>query len=334
MTNSDPIDPDLEQDLDDDPAVDAIALRRPSAPVTLSQLATLKTGEAIEIITSRGQILTTARFEAIRLTAETDYVLFKTPDGRIYAYLQDSGCRRVAPLFGIESFDIGTPEKIMGAAPNEFHYVIRGSGRCKLTGEVLEQIEGGRSSTEDFCRGKTGVDLELAVRKASRANLEGSLVRKLAGLGSIPAEDLERAGKKLDRCSKGRGFGTRDERVGADRLDPTNVPPPTCGVCGAVAVFRPGRDGRGAFYGCPNYTKHPDRKWTIDAEKWKAQAVPTAPAAPTPFFPAREPDTLGKVPAPKPPNGKPAAARPCEICGLPPEAHATADHDYDGGGPQ
>jgi hypothetical protein len=311
MANADPVrDEDLE-----DPQADAIALRHPAIPVTLSHLSTLKVGEAIEIIQARAQIIKTAYHESIALAPEAHFTLYRTPDGIVTAYLEDAGCQLGAKkIFGITSFDVGTPEKVMGDLPGEFHILITGSGRSSLTGETIERIEGGRSSTEDFCRGLTGVALELKVRKAARANLEGNITRRLAGLNRIPVEALQRAGKDPAKCAKGRGFGSRDERLGATRAGVPEVPAPICAVCKTPGVFRPGRDGRGGFYGCPNYTKHPDRKWTVDADRWVAEQA-------------------AKQPAPAPTNGA-ARTGPCEICGVPQADHANADHDFDGGGPQ
>jgi hypothetical protein len=48
-------------------------------------------------------------------------------------------------------------------------------------------------------------------------------------------------------------------------------------------VYRPGKDGRGAFYGCPNYEKHKDKKFIVNADAWvaeqQAKAAKPAPVA-------------------------------------------------------
>src|SRR5262249_21362077 len=183
----------------DDPVVDtpstALELRRPDTPLTLSDLAALK-GEAVEIIEARIQVLETLRKAAIRATSPPDWLLFKSPEeqgGQIVGYLQDCGADRVRDLYGIEIFNVSKPEKVVGNDPAIFHYLITGSGRCKLTRQVLEEVEGGRSSTDDFCQGKSGLDLELAVRKAARANLDGNITRELAGMKSVPTEAIAAA---------------------------------------------------------------------------------------------------------------------------------------------
>jgi hypothetical protein len=279
-------------DATDEPTVithpdDALAMRRPDIPVTLGELAARK-GEAIEIIEARVTILETLRRAAIRATSPADWLLFKAPDeqgGQIVGYLQDCGADRVRDLYGIEVFDVSTPEKVVATDPKIFHYLITGSGRCKLTRQVLESVEGGRSSTDDFCRDKTGLDLELAVRKAARANLDGNITRELAGMKSVPVDDLKLAwdgtSKRIEDCRRGRGFGTRDERVGANSEKAPDVEPPVCPHCNTKGAYRPAKGNRGAFFGCPNYGRHSDKRWIVDAAAWisEQQAKTRAPEA-------------------------------------------------------
>jgi hypothetical protein len=288
------------------PPLSALQLRRPDTPVTLSELAALK-GEALEIIAARVQILETLRKASLRATQPEDWVLFKAPEeggGQIVGYLQDAGADRVRDLWGISVYGISKPEKVATNDPKVFHYVISGSGRCGITRQVLEEVEGGRSSTDDFCRGKDGAELELAVRKAARANLDGNITRELASLKSVPLDEIKQAwegtGKTIDRCRRGRGFGTRDERVGGASAKAPDVEPPVCAVCGTKGVFRPGKDGRPSFYGCPQYKTHENRKWTVDADKWVAQQQMKAAGAATATQPTAQPASVpaGKVEPP------------------------------------
>lgn len=290
---------------DDDVAdvpVDALTLRRPGTPTTVTELAA-RGAAATEILEARVLIISTLRIASIRATYPEDWLLFKAPEeqgGQIVGYLQDAGCDRVRDLWGIEIFNISTPEKITGSIPNVFHYLISGSGRCKLTQQTVETIEGGRSSTDDFCRGKEGAELELLVRKAARANLDGNLTRELAGMKSVPVDELKAAWtgtpKKIEQCRRGRGFGTHDERVGgwSDKAPP--VEPPVCPHCKTKGVYRPAKGTRAAFYGCPNYEKHGDKKFFVDAKEWaekqqQTAAAASAPATPPPAATAPEPKT-------------------------------------------
>jgi len=278
--------PDIE--IDDAPPPSALALRRPDIPVTLSELAALK-GEAVEIIEARVQVLETLRKASIRATSPEDWLLFKSPEeqgGQVVGYLQDCGADRVRDLYGIEIFEVSKPEKIVGNDPTVFHYVISASGRCKLTRQIVEQMEGGRSSTDDFCKGKSGAELELLVRKAARANLDGNITRELAGMKSVPVDDLEAAWtgtkKLVAHCRRGRGFGTRDERVGGRSEKAPDIDPPICPHCKTPGVYRPAKGDRAAFYGCANYDKHKDKKFIVDAARWAAEkkAAPASASAP------------------------------------------------------
>ena len=238
---------------------------------------------ATEIILRKRKIVAEMlRTFSLQMLSPADVVLFKARDedgGLVVAYIQECGCQRYAPLWGVRSYNISRPEKIAGDEPGEFYYVITGDGECSITGQRVEGIEGGRSSLDDFCRGKRGAELEMLVRKAARANFESNLTRRLTGTQSVPVEELERAWKgthkKISDCRLGRGFGTRAERVGAPAPAP-DVPAPSCGVCGKPGRYYPATRTRGAFYGCPDYAKHPSQKWSQDAEKWIA-AHPPAP---------------------------------------------------------
>jgi hypothetical protein len=262
-------------------------LRRPDVPVSLSDLAALK-GEAIEIIEARVQILKTVRLAALRMTLPEDWVLFKAPDehgGQIVGYLQDCGADRVRDIFGIRVFDVTQMEKIVAADGTHFMYLVSGSGLSSLTRQTVSGIEGGRSSTDDFCKDKTGAALELLVRKAARANLDGNVTRELAGLKSVPIEEITEAwvgtSKKIDRCRRGRGFGTASERLGANSEKAPDVAPPVCPHCKAIGKYRPAKGTRSAFYGCPKYDTHPQQKWIVDAAQWIAEQAKTAPPAPS-----------------------------------------------------
>ena len=281
----DVMEPDVLEPDDPEAGVPSrLSLRRPDVPVSLSDLAALK-GEAIEIIEARVQILKTVRLAALRMTLPEDWVLFKAPDehgGQVVGYLQDCGADRVRDIFGIRVFDISPMEKLVAADGTHFMYLVSGSGLSSLTRQTVSGIEGGRSSTDDFCKDKTGAALELLVRKAARANLDGNVTRELAGLKSVPIEEITEAwvgtSKKIDRCRRGRGFGTASERLGANSEKAPDVAPPVCPHCNTPGKYRAAKGNRTAFYGCPNYEKHPQQKWIVDAAKWVAEQTKHAPA--------------------------------------------------------
>src|SRR5262245_24520021 len=82
----------VDEPLESEPVSDdrALALRSPSVPVTLNELAALRTEGALAVLEARTNVLEAARRKSIRLTHPEDWVLFKSPDDRITAYLQDA----------------------------------------------------------------------------------------------------------------------------------------------------------------------------------------------------------------------------------------------------
>lgn len=266
----------------------ALQLRHPGVPITLEQLAALR-GDAHDIVDARVTILETARRRAIRMTSPPDWILFKAPDGAVTGYLQDVGCDRIRDVLGIEVFSVSDHERLTSADGASFVYIVRGNGRSLMTGRTVERMEGGRASTDEFCKGKTGAELDLAVRKAARANLDGGIVRRMAGLRSLPEAELiaawEGTAKKVSDCHKGRGFGTFAERQGGAQDGAPDIPPPKCPICRPPVDCRWKMGTRGAYYFCPQFSKHPagsDRVF-IDAAKHERDYAAAA-AGPAPTF--------------------------------------------------
>ncbi|MCK5318249.1 MAG: hypothetical protein KAJ55_10055 [Anaerolineales bacterium] len=237
-----------------------LPMEHPGREVGLAELAARK-GEGLAIIEARAKILETLRKAAIRATSPEDWLLFRDKVGAVIGYLQDCGCDRVRDLYGIEVQNVGRPEKVSGEDGGSFTYLIMGGGYCGITHQTVEAIEGGRSSTDDFVRDKQGVELELAVRKAARANLDGNITRELAGLKSVPLGELNEAWKDSNKtsadCRLGRGFGSGAERQGADVQTGAGVPQsqaPKCPKCGGPMKFVRAKEGKyEAFWSCAKY---------------------------------------------------------------------------------
>ena len=125
--------------------------------------------------------------------------------------------------------------------------------------------------------------------------MNGSITRELAGLCAIPVDELIDAWKgttkSIEHCARGRGFGSRDERLGARSEKAPDVDPPVCPHCKTKGVYRQAKGTRAAFYGCPNYEQHRDKKFIVDAAKWASDA---AKRDAKPEAPAPEPPPAGK----------------------------------------
>ena len=283
-----------------------LAVRHPAVPITIEDLAALR-GAAMDIIDTRATVLDTLRARSIRATYPTDWVLYKAPEeqgGQVVGYLQQCGAQRLLDVWGISVYDVSEPQLMPGTEQGAFSYRMTGSGRSNITGQVVEKVEGSRHSLDDVVRGKSGPALDDAVRKNTRANLDGNIARRLSGLNSVPADELQRVWatctppRSLDFCRLGRGFGSRSERLGGTAEKAPDVPPPVCPHCGTTGAYRPAKDGRSAFYGCPKYASHKDKKWIVDADAWQRQKSVELASA-------------------------------CAVCGKAKDKHADADHEWE-----
>lgn len=253
----------------------------PRVPVSLEQLAALAGG--LQVIEQRATILHTGRVKSMRETEPEDWTGYMRRDGRVVCYLSDAGCERARAIWGINIHDVSPAERVAAPDGQAFAILVRGHATSSLTKETVENMLGARSSDEDFCRDKTGVQLLVAVEKAARANLDGNCCRELMGLKNVPLETLiaawEGTGKNADYITKGRGFGTQDERLGGTKPGAPKVDPPCCTVCKDDAgnplplLYRPGKGENKAFYGCRNWDKHRQVKVTVDAAAWEKQAL-------------------------------------------------------------
>lgn len=304
---------DLKKAAEDDQPKQQL-VRHPGVEVSLSELAAMQ-GAGLEVIKARATILETLRKAAIRATSPEDWLLFKDKKGLIIGYLQDCGCDRVRDLYGIEIMNVQRPEKVPGPDGDSFTYLIQGDGYCGITHQTVESIEGGRSSTDDFLLGKQGVELELACRKAARANLDGNITRELAGLKSVPIQELEEAWKDTNKrsgnCRLGRGFGSGGERQGADVTVAEGVKQsdaPKCPKCGDMMKFVKAKEGKyEAFWSCVRYQSgdcdgtvkfvaagKPDKTAPETASHTKPDPRSDAPATPEQEPPGLYPKEDGK----------------------------------------
>ena len=251
---------------------------RPYTPVTVDELSVDTRGK--EIALARAEVMTVIRKAAIKLTAPQDWLLFRA-ENRVTAFLQDAGCQRVRDLFGIEITPTSEPIKIE-AEDGTYAYSITGRGKCHVTSQQILGIEGLRYSTDDFLVGLTPIMKEMRVRQAARANLDGNITRQLAGLKVVAAEDLTEAWagtkKTLELCARGKGYGSKAERMGAQTQQSSDTPAgsePICELCGSRMKFiqagtsKSSGKSYSAFWSCPNGGEGKQHvRSTIPHEEW------------------------------------------------------------------
>lgn len=241
----------------------ALETTRPALPVTVEELANLPEGVGLEKIQNRIKIVDALRRASIALTFPQDWLLFRTPDGAVTAFCQDSGCKRFWQIWGIEIQPTGEAERITDEKTEDFAYKVTGNGLCRATGLFVEGIEGVRYSTEDFCKDLPDLKKEVRVKQAAIANRDGNIIRALAGMKSVSLELLEQvwagSGKTVDKCSRGKGFGSKHDRAGVGTQS-TSAPAaeaPVCAGCNVTMSFIPAgeRDGQRweAYYKCKEF---------------------------------------------------------------------------------
>jgi hypothetical protein len=247
---------------------------------TVTQLAT-RGSEGKAIIKAREEIVDAAVKASIRLTHPSDWVLFRDKSGRITGFLQDSGCKRIDRIWGIQVTP-KTLEKVESGG--DYAYIRGGDAYCKLTDTWIHDVEGMRCSTERFVEQVTEPLLkDIRVRQAARANLDGNCIRRLSGLQNIPAEFLDEVwrgtGKVSAHCSQGKGFGTQQERQGTNVRSETtpNIQPPICESCNAeLQYLAAGSNSSGkwdAYWKCREYKWDPKARQgnghsRIAADEW------------------------------------------------------------------
>jgi hypothetical protein len=244
----------------------------------VDEVAALGRDEAEKVIAARDQIITSLRRASIKQTRPSDWVLNKDRDGRVRAFLEDAGCQRLMPLWGIVVRNVTIPKRDNSEDGKEFAYTVIGDGYCTLTRQTVEAMEGTRYSTERYAQEKAeGIQREVAVKKAARANLEGRIVRNLAGLNNVPLDDLIQITGDRDfekKATHGHGYGSSSERRGAEADDHGIAPAdiPTCDACAGLPkpvasrmVFKKemGKAKKPGWY-CPNWKAHEKTTFIID----------------------------------------------------------------------
>lgn len=273
-----------EPDVVTDQAAEELDIRRPDVPITVEELSALGLEASKKIIAAREQIIETLRAASIRQTHPSDWVLNKDRDGRVVAYLEDKGCQRLMDLWGIEVQRVTEPQKTNAEDGKSFAYTVVGDGYCKVTRRTVDNVEGTRYSTEMYAQEKPeGIQRDVAVRKAARANLEGRIVRNLAGLNGVPLEELVQVSGDKDferKATRGHGYGTAGERRGVESdhgLAPADFP-----KCDACLDLKPPKTTTMVYkkemgpkkepgWFCPNWKAHESMKSYVNHAQYVEQ---------------------------------------------------------------
>jgi hypothetical protein len=270
------------QEIEPEVIQEETSLVKPSIPVTVDQLAALEDEAGLLVVERRHKIVDTLRRASISLTNPQDWLLFRA-DNRVTAFLQDSGCQRIMPLWGIEITPKGgfVETRVNDDPAGDYAITCYADAYCNVTNQMMKDIEGTRYSDEDFVNGYhplPPIKKKIRIQQAAVANRNGNAVRKLTGLSNVAIELIQEvwkgSGKSIDLCAHGKGFGSKQERAGAQVQEAAHVPAgkePKCETCGAVMKFWPAGISKTsnkpypAFWSCSSK----DHKYSIKDEEYQ-----------------------------------------------------------------
>lgn len=167
----------------------------------------LDSQKAIARISSIAQVIDGCVKVSIQRTNPQDWVRnsrFDRASGKRLEsfYLQASGAQKIRPIWGIYYRDRHVTKEVN--PDGTYSFIVTGSIGSKvldqLYGEVVIEIDGGRSSNDAFFTGRDGMREpdSMDVRKASLANWEARAVTALLGLKNLTAADLTRNNIKVE----------------------------------------------------------------------------------------------------------------------------------------
>lgn len=151
----------------------------------------LDSQKAIARISAIGNVIEGCAKVSIQRTNPKDWVRM----GESF-YLQATGAQKIRPIWGIYYRDRQVTKE--SNPDGSYAYIVTGKVGSKvldqLYGEVVVEIDGGRSSSDAFfTKGNREPD-PMDIRKAALANWEARAVTALLGLKNMDAEDLRKNG--------------------------------------------------------------------------------------------------------------------------------------------
>ena len=159
----------------------------------------LDSQKAIARISAIAHVIDGCAKVSIQRTNPKDWVKM----GESY-YLQASGAQKIRPVWGIYYRD---REVTRETNPDDsYSYIVTGKVGSKvldqLYGEVVIEIDGGRSSSDAFFTKGGRTPDPMDIRKAALANWEARAITALLGLKNMSAADLKKNGVNLDSVAK------------------------------------------------------------------------------------------------------------------------------------
>ncbi len=156
----------------------------------------LDSRKAIERISAIAQVLDGCSKVSIQRTNPRDWVRMRTKDGKESFYLQASGAQKIRAIWGIYFRDRQVTRETN--PDGSYAYIVTGTVGSKvldqLYGEVVIDIDGGRSSSDAFFSGGNRVPDPMDIRKAAIANWEARAITALLGMKNFMAADLTKNG--------------------------------------------------------------------------------------------------------------------------------------------
>lgn len=187
------------------PPVEETAIEHVGTPTPLE--VELDSQKAIARIASIAQVIDGCAKVSIQRTNPSDWVRLKHIDrsGKPSEsfYLQATGAQKIRPIWGIyfRSRQVTKETNPDGS----YAYIVTGLVGSKvldqLYGEVVIDIEGGRSSNDPFFTKGNRVPDPMDIRKAAFANWEARAVTAILGLKNLSAADLAKNGVAVDAVS-------------------------------------------------------------------------------------------------------------------------------------
>jgi len=254
------------------------AVVRLAGGMTIDQLAGGDPKVAQAMLETRARLLEQIQSAALKRTKPTDWTLYKDKDGRIVGILRDSGAVNVRKVMGISIFNhrptdgqIAEPRVTEERIPDEREgkegelltcYIAEmwADGICALTGEEAPDVYVGLRSIDSKNKGQFVGRGHIQDLKAScRTTLDSKVVRILSGLRKVSAEVLVLHGIDLEKCYRGSGWGSSEERQSGKVAEE--------GVADGVAklkeelVRRTGGDAAAVRQLTLDITKSPDGKF-------------------------------------------------------------------------